>query len=69
MVMARWFPLAALGRGDYSISIPIAGYKNARGNEIEAAGVVPEKVLSYNLKAALKGEDSWLKSALSEFAQ
>ncbi len=66
VVMARWFPLPALGRGDYSISIPVAGYRDAQGIEIEDQGVNPEKLLEYDLADALKGDDTWLKAAFSE---
>jgi C-terminal processing protease CtpA/Prc len=66
VVMARWFSIASLGGGDYAMSIPIAGFRGADGKEIEREGVRPSKVLSYDLKRAIAGEDNWLSEARAE---
>ena len=63
VVLARWFPLALFG-GDYSLSIPVAGFEAPDGRVLESEGVMPERVLYYRLEAARRGEDSWLDDAL-----
>lgn len=63
VVMARWFSIASLGGGDYAMSIPIAGFRAPNGDEIERDGVRPSRVLTYDLKKALKGEDNWVTEA------
>lgn len=69
VVMARWFSIGSLGGGDYSISIPIAGYRYEKANEIEQKGVSPTKDLYYDLETALRGEDSWINSSSKSFAR
>ena len=63
VVMARWFPIRGFGGGDFAISIPIAGYRTARDQELEHVGLDPKKLLFYNLELALQGRDSWLIEA------
>ena len=65
VVMAQWFPVSGLGGGDYSVSIPIAGYRTARGFEIEAEGIPPERLLYYDLERSARGRDPWIEEAAS----
>ena len=65
VVMARWFPLPRFG-GDFSVAIPIAGYTNALGHEIEGRSVEPSRRLSYDLRAARLGGDSWIAAAAAQ---
>lgn len=67
VVMARWFSISSLGGGDYAMSIPIAGFRAPNGDEIERQGVRPSKVLTYDLKQALKGVDNWVSEARVSF--
>lgn len=69
VVMARWFSIGSLGGGDYSISIPIAGYRDENAKEIEQKGVSPSKDLYYDLETALRGEDSWINTSAKSFAR
>ena len=64
VVMAQWFPVPSLGGDDYSLSIPIAGYRTAEGVELENQGLAPEKTLFYDLRLARQGQDSWLAAAM-----
>lgn len=63
VVMAQWFPVYGLGGGDYSVSIPIAGYRTRSGLEMEDQGLVPERLLYYDLQDAVRGRDTWLETA------
>ncbi len=63
VVMAQWFPISILGGEDYSMSVPIAGYITATGQELESQGLEPQKHLVYELRRALDGHDSWLDEA------
>jgi len=63
MVLAQWFEIGSLGGGDFAMSIPVAGYHTSGGLDLEAMGVRPEKILSYSLERALKGEDNWITEA------
>ncbi len=67
VVMARWFPLPALGNESFVISIPIAGYKTASGAELEESGVHPTTYLYYDLRRSLEGRDSWLEQVKTMF--
>lgn len=64
VVMAQWFPISALGGDDYSLSIPIAGYRSLDGTELESQALQPQRLLSYDLDRAKAGRDSWLEDAL-----
>ena len=64
VVMARWFEIGSLGGGDYAMAIPIAGYRTAKGKDLERQGVDPQKILIYDLEQALRGQDSWLNQAI-----
>jgi C-terminal processing protease CtpA/Prc len=69
VVMARWFSVGSLGGGNFAISIPIAGYLAADGSQIESEGVIPDKELHYDLRKALRGEDSWIEEARSHVSK
>lgn len=64
VVMAQWFPIPALGGDDYSLSVPIAGYRSIDGLELENQGLTPQRFLNYDLGRAKVGRDSWLEDAL-----
>lgn len=64
VVMARWFPIPSFGSSDYQIAIPIAGYETTQGHRLEDNGVHPRHFLDYDLRTALKGQDSWIAEAL-----
>lgn len=49
VVMARWFQIAGLSP-DYTVSIPVALYRSAKGEELESRGVSPDQLLTDNLK-------------------
>lgn len=63
VVMAKWFEIGSLGGGDFAMSIPIAGFRSRDGRELESRGVDPQKILIYDLEAALRGRDSWTSEA------
>ncbi|MES2964212.1 MAG: S41 family peptidase [Bdellovibrionota bacterium] len=63
VVMARWFEVGSLGGGDFAMSIPIAGYRTREGVAIESDGLLPEKIMVYDLESALAGKDDWLEEA------
>lgn len=65
VVMAQWFPISGLGAGDFSVSIPIAGYVTRAGVDMEDTGVTPEKLMYYDLKRAREGRDSWLDDVVT----
>lgn len=67
VVMAQWFPLAALGSDSFVMSVPIAGYRTISGLDLEDNGVHPQSFLFYDLPAALAGRDNWIESALASF--
>lgn len=67
VVMAQWFPIAALGGDEFSMSIPIAGYRTADGAELESQGLYPQRVLHYDVDLSLEGRDSWLEEAVKAF--
>ncbi len=64
VVMAQWFPVTGFGVGDFSLSIPIAGYMSQSGLEIEGHGLTPQRLLVYDRARMLKGTDPWLADAL-----
>jgi carboxyl-terminal processing protease len=67
VVMARWFPLVALGNDSFMMSIPIAGYQTVSGTELEEIGVRPTTYLYYDLPRSLEGRDSWLEQVIVSF--
>lgn len=67
VVMAQWFTVTAFGGDDYSLSIPIAGYRTSDGAQLENQGIYPQKLLHYDVDLALEGRDSWLDDAASTF--
>lgn len=69
VVMSRWFPLDRFGSSDYLLSVPIAGYRSAKGVELENSGVQPDCFVFYDLHLALKGVDSWIERARSSQRQ
>ncbi len=65
VVMAQWFPVTGFGVGDFSVSIPVAGYLSQSGEEIEGVGLTPQRLLGYDKERMLNGIDSWLADALA----
>lgn len=59
VVMARWFQIAGLSQ-DYTVSIPIALYRSAKGEELESRGVSPDQLLTDNLKRWRSTRDPWI---------
>ncbi|MCM2283063.1 MAG: S41 family peptidase, partial [Bdellovibrionaceae bacterium] len=66
VVMAQWFPIYGLGGGDYSVSIPIAGYRTRSGLEMEDEGLAPERLLYYERADAIQGRDTWIETAFKD---
>jgi len=66
VVVALWFQVPKLGPGDYSLSIPIAGYRSRSGFELEGEGVNPDRMLAYRLSEAIEGRDSWLQGVMRD---
>ncbi len=62
VVLAVWYDLPALGPG-FSLSIPQAVYESVEGQQLEGAGVWPQRELIYKLKSALLGKDNWVLEA------
>lgn len=63
VVLAQWFPLAALGSEAYSLAVPIAAYVTAEGGELENLGLIPQRNLFYDIEVALAGRDNWVEVA------
>jgi C-terminal processing protease CtpA/Prc len=59
VVMARWFQIAGLSP-DYTVSIPVALYRSAKGEELESRGVSPDQLLTDNLKRWRSSRDPWI---------
>lgn len=59
VVMARWFQISGLS-ADYTISVPVALYRSAKGEELEARGVSPDQLLTDNLKRWRSPRDPWI---------
>lgn len=62
VLIATWYALPMLGAG-YSLSIPEALFLTRNQDSLEGGGVWPQRELSYDLKDALQGKDSWLLRA------
>lgn len=62
VVMARWFQIAGLS-SDYTISIPVALYRSAKGQELEGVGVSPDQILTDDLKRWRSPRDPWIDEA------
>lgn len=62
VVMARWFQIQALSP-DYTVSIPVALYRSAKGQELERLGVSPDQILTDSLKAWRSTKDPWILEA------
>lgn len=62
VVLAIWYFLFPLPRG-YSISVPEAMYLTHDEINLEAGGVWPDRILSYQLEDALRGRDTWIEQA------
>lgn len=62
VVMARWFQIQALSP-DYTVSIPVALYRSAKGQELERLGVSPDQILTDSLKAWRSPKDPWILEA------
>lgn len=62
VVMARWFQIQALSP-DYTVSIPVALYRSAKGQELERLGVSPDQILTDSLKAWRSSKDPWILEA------
>lgn len=59
VVMARWFQIAGLSE-DYTVSVPVALYRSAKGEELERQGVSPDQLLTDDLKRWRSARDPWL---------
>ena len=64
VVMAQWFDVKGFA-DETALAIPIAGYVSSSGQQIENAGLAPEKQLYYDLERARLGRDSWIEDAVS----
>lgn len=62
VVMARWFQIAGLS-SDYTVSIPVALYRSAKGQELEGVGVSPDQLLTDDLKRWRSPRDPWIEEA------
>jgi carboxyl-terminal processing protease len=62
VVLAVWYNLPHLRRG-YSLSIPEAVVLTHDQINLEGRGVWPSRELTYSLSDAVRGEDSWVKTA------
>ncbi len=62
VVMARWFQIAGLS-ADYTVSIPVALYRSAKGQELEGVGVSPDQILTDDLKRWRSARDPWIEEA------
>lgn len=60
VVMARWFQIAGLS-DDYTVSIPVALYRSAKGEELEGRGVSPDQLLTDKLARWRSRRDPWIK--------
>lgn len=65
VVMAQWFDVHGFA-DETALSIPIAGYVSSSGQQIENAGLAPEKQLYYELEVSRAGRDSWIEEAVSK---
>ncbi len=62
VVMARWFQIQALSP-EFTVSIPVALYRSAKGQELERVGVSPDQILTDSLKKWRSKKDPWILEA------
>lgn len=63
VVMARWFQIAGLSL-DYTVSVPVALYRSAKGEELESRGVSPDQLLTDSLKRWRDSRDPWIADVI-----
>lgn len=63
VVMARWFQIAGLSL-DYTVSVPVALYRSAKGEELESRGVSPDQLLTDSLKRWRGSRDPWIADVI-----
>ena len=63
VVMARWFQIAGLSQ-DYALSVPVALYRSAKGEELESRGVSPDQLLTDSLKRWRAPRDPWIADVI-----
>ena len=63
VVMARWFQIAGLS-SDYTVSIPVALYRSAKGEELESRGVSPDQTLVDALHRWRSARDPWIEDVV-----
>lgn len=63
VVMARWFQIAGLS-SDYTVSIPVALYRSAKGEELERRGVSPDQLMTDSLKRWRGARDPWISDLM-----
>lgn len=63
VVMARWFQLEGLSP-DYTISIPVAVYRSAKGEVLESRGVSPDQIPKDDLRRWRSRRDPWIAEAV-----
>lgn len=66
LLVGVWYDFPELGEG-WRVSIPEAVYQTRRGKRLEGAGVRVDRELYYELKEMIKGYDSWILRALTDF--
>jgi len=59
VVMARWFQIAGLS-SDYTVSVPVALFRSAKGEELEGRGVSPDQLMTDSLKRWRSSKDPWI---------
>lgn len=68
VVMARWFQIAGLSP-DYTVSVPVALYRSAKGEELEGRGVSPDQLLTDSLRRWRSRQDPWIKDVARAVSQ
>lgn len=68
VVMARWFQIAGLSQ-DYTVSVPVALYRSAKGEELEGRGVSPDQLLTDKLERWRSRQDPWIKDVSRAVSQ
>lgn len=63
VVMARWFQIAGLS-SDYTVSVPVALYRSAKGEELERHGVSPDQLMTDSLKRWRATRDPWISDLI-----
>jgi carboxyl-terminal processing protease len=62
VLLAIWYP--TLFGKQYSLSIPVALYKNWKDQIIEGEGIKPDRIINFNLAAWRNGVDNWILEAI-----